>query len=168
MSRPFSHHNAKFSLWFRQIAKGDELTISYMSPIRRRCFSTTENRRRILFQDFGFACRCEICDVSTADQSEKDDATATTGKQNEDIKSIRSAIRGKWSTRYAKCSKPYPPSSSSWKPSVHLTSPVKALFPGCSNVANLLTRPCDPYLLKQTDECNIVVPKGVIVTRIEP
>ena len=43
------------------IFRGEELTISYMSPLQRSDFHTRESRRNILQNEFGFYCQCNLC-----------------------------------------------------------------------------------------------------------
>ena len=139
---------------FRPISKGEELSISYMSPLRRRGFTTRECRRKILFQEFGFLCQCEICNVDPAQQDISD------GKK-EDIKIGATVENG--STTETK------PISYSWKQSVPLNSPssIKSFFPSTKHLNNLLSGTSKSQMFNERDEQNIVVPKGVIVTRIE-
>ena len=58
--------NNYFSTSVRAIQKineDEELTISYMSPLQRCDFHTRESRRKILFEEFGFWCNCNLCDA---------------------------------------------------------------------------------------------------------
>ena len=113
-----------------------------MSPLRRRGFDTRESRRRILYEEFGFACRCDTCDNRNVNQP--------FGKKKDSKEKARKAIS-------------YP-----WKQSVHLKSPVKTLFHSPRHVTNLLSGTHKSQILKERDELSVVVPKGVIITRIEP
>ena len=54
----------------QKIAKNDEITISYMSPLQRSDFHTRESRRKILQDEFGFWCHCNLCESFT-DSDEK-------------------------------------------------------------------------------------------------
>ena len=121
-----------------------------MSPLRRRGFTTRECRRKILFQEFGFLCRCEVCDVDPAQQD------LTDGKK-EDIK-IGAVENGCTENK----SISYP-----WKQSVPLNSPssIKSFFPSSKHLNNLLSGTSKSQILSERDD--LVVPKGVIVTRIE-
>ena len=47
----------------QKINEDEELTISYMSPLQRCDFHTRESRRKILFEEFGFWCNCNLCDA---------------------------------------------------------------------------------------------------------
>jgi len=54
--------NFKFSnihLFF--IRCGDEITISYMSPLTRTGFCVAKDRQKILQDEFGFLCSCQAC-----------------------------------------------------------------------------------------------------------
>ena len=42
---------------------GEELTISYMSPLQRSDFHTRDSRRKILQDEFGFFCHCNLCSI---------------------------------------------------------------------------------------------------------
>ncbi len=48
--------------WFRS---GEELTISYMSPLTRTNFCTNLKRRLVLLEEFGFECDCNECSQET-------------------------------------------------------------------------------------------------------
>ena len=48
-----------------QIPSGEEITISYMDPLQRRSFDTTQNRQKILREEFGFDCCCQVCLASS-------------------------------------------------------------------------------------------------------
>ena len=52
----------------QKIAKNDEITISYMSPLQRSDFHTRESRRKILQDEFGFWCHCNLCEGFTDDE----------------------------------------------------------------------------------------------------
>ena len=121
-----------------------------MSPLRRRGFTTRECRRKILYQEFGFLCHCEICDVDPTQQD------ITDGKK-EDIK-IGAVENGCTATKSI---------SYTWKQSVPLNSPssIKSFFPSTKHLNNLLSGTSKSQMLSERDD--VVVPKGVIVTRIE-
>ena len=123
-----------------------------MSPLRRRGFTTRECRRKILYQEFGFLCHCEICDVDPTQQD------ITDGKK-EDIK-IGAVENGCTATKSI---------SYTWKQSVPLNSPssIKSFFPSTKHLNNLLSSTSKSQMFSERDEKNLVVPKGVIVTRIE-
>ena len=40
---------------------GEEITVSYMSPLTRSGFTSSKLRRKILFDEFGFDCGCKAC-----------------------------------------------------------------------------------------------------------
>ena len=126
-----------------------------MSPLRRRGFTTRECRRKILFQEFGFLCRCEICDVVDPKSAQQD---LSDGKK-EDIK-VGAIENGSTENK----SLSYP-----WKQSVPLNSPssIKSFFPSTKHLNNLLPGTSKSNLLSERDDHSIIVPKGVIVTRIE-
>ena len=120
-----------------------------MSPLRRRGFDTRESRRRILYEEFGFVCHCEVCD-----DNKNQDSTA--GKKED----IKGGAIGKEKTNK---SISYP-----WKQSVHLKSPnVKTFFHSPRHVTNLISGAHKSQMLKERDEQSVIVPKGVVVTRIE-
>ena len=125
-----------------------------MSPLRRRGFSTRELRRKILFHEFGFLCHCEICDVDPKSAPED----VSDGKK-EDIK-VGAIENGSTENK----SVSYP-----WKQSVPLNSPssIKSFFPSTKHLNNLLSGTSKSQMFNERDEQNLVVPKGVIVTRIE-
>ena len=138
-------------LIYRPILNGEELTISYMSPLRRRGFDTRESRRSILFQEFGFACYCEAC------EDQKNHLQDSSAGKKEDIKG--GAI-GKEKTNK---SISYP-----WKQSVHLKSPnVKTFFHSPRHVINLISGAHKSQMLNEREEQSVIVPKGVVITRIE-
>ena len=56
----------------RDIAVGEELTISYMSPLQRADFHCRESRRRILSEEFGFDCSCNLCQDSETNRDQND------------------------------------------------------------------------------------------------
>ncbi|QQP41472.1 Uncharacterized protein FKW44_015863, partial [Caligus rogercresseyi] len=45
----------------KEIKPGEEITISYMSPLQREDFHSRESRRRVLKEEFDFLCECTIC-----------------------------------------------------------------------------------------------------------
>ena len=53
----------------KKISVGDEVTISYIDPLQRTSFSTTENRRKILKEEFGFYCDCPVCEKNLDDKT---------------------------------------------------------------------------------------------------
>ena len=57
----------------RDIAVGEELTISYMSPLQRADFHCRESRRKILSEEFGFDCGCNLCQDSETDRDQNDE-----------------------------------------------------------------------------------------------
>jgi hypothetical protein len=124
-----------------------------MSPLRRRGFDTREGRRKILFYEFGFLCHCEVCEVGNPTKDISD------GKK-EDVKG--GAIE-KGSTNK---SISYP-----WKQSVPLNSPssIKTFFHSPRHFNSLLSGAPKSQMInsKERDEQSVVVPKGVVVTRIE-
>ena len=46
------------------ILEGEEISISYMSPLQRSDFHTRDSRRQILHDEFGFDCNCKLCCLS--------------------------------------------------------------------------------------------------------
>lgn len=52
----------------KAIKRGQELTISYMSPLQRADFHERQSRRKILQTEFGFECSCELCECEEDDQ----------------------------------------------------------------------------------------------------
>ena len=55
----------------KRILAGEELTISYMSPLQRADFHCRESRRKILNEEFGFDCNCDLC-TTNEDQDQND------------------------------------------------------------------------------------------------
>ena len=53
---------------------GEEITISYMSPLTRSGFSGTKDRQKILGDEFGFQCSCQAC-CHKSDEIENSDRT---------------------------------------------------------------------------------------------
>ena len=47
----------------RHIRPGEEITLSYMSPLQRSDFSDRDARRSILQEEFGFFCVCDLCEL---------------------------------------------------------------------------------------------------------
>ena len=43
------------------ICPDQEITISYLSPVQRQQFDSTFNRQKILQDEFGFLCLCNVC-----------------------------------------------------------------------------------------------------------
>jgi hypothetical protein len=43
------------------LRRGEEISISYMSPLTRAGFSAAKGRRKILRDEFGFLCLCQAC-----------------------------------------------------------------------------------------------------------
>ena len=60
----------------KPVKAGEELTISYMSPLQRADFHSRESRRKILHEEFGFDCNCDLChsnqDDHDQDQNDQD------------------------------------------------------------------------------------------------
>lgn len=61
----------------KSVKKGEELCISYMSPLQRSDFHTKISRRKILQDEFGFFCNCPLC----ADDTLKDGGQNDTDRQ---------------------------------------------------------------------------------------
>ncbi len=55
------------------VERGEEVCISYMSPLQRADFHARSSRRRILQTEFGFHCLCDICAEEDKDKVEADD-----------------------------------------------------------------------------------------------
>ena len=53
----------------KKISVGDEVTISYVDPLQRTSFDTSENRRKILKDEFGFNCDCPACEKGADDKT---------------------------------------------------------------------------------------------------
>nr|XP_040574642.1 uncharacterized protein LOC121123582 [Lepeophtheirus salmonis] len=53
----------------KEIKPGEEITISYMSPLQREDFHSRDSRQKILYEEFGFYCECRSC----LDWSESED-----------------------------------------------------------------------------------------------
>ena len=141
--------------------KGEEITISYMSPLRRRGFTTGECRRRILYHEFGFICCCDVCALGKMESwNPGSNDILSDGKKNDDYKSCDEKIE-KGSTNKGLS---YP-----WKQSVPLSSPssLKTFFHSPRHLNSLLSRTSTTEVIKERDEQSSIVPKGVIVTRIE-
>ena len=123
-----------------------------MSPLRRHGFDTRESRRRILFEEFGFACHCEVCDGANSQEQD-----VSSGKKED----IKGGAIGKGKTNK---SISYP-----WKQSVHLKpTNVKTFFHSPTRITNFISGAHKSQMLKDWDEQCVTVPKGVIITRIEP
>ena len=124
-----------------------------MSPLRRRGFDTRESRRRILFNEFGFLCHCEACEVGNPAKD------LSQGKKEE----VKGGAIEKGSTNK---SIPKP-----WKQSVPLNSPssIKTFFHSPRHFNSLISGAPKSQILNKVerDEQSVIVPKGVIVTRIE-
>ena len=58
----------------KPISAGEELTISYMSPLQRADFHSRQSRRKILSEEFGFECGCNLCssELHQMDQNDTD------------------------------------------------------------------------------------------------
>ena len=56
---------------------GEELTISYMSPLQRSDFHTRDSRQKILQDEFGFYCQCNLCSVQDILDLEQNDLDRT-------------------------------------------------------------------------------------------
>ena len=136
--------------------KGEELTISYMSPLRRRGFTTKECRRRILMHEFGFLCHCEACEIDI--NPIQDFWKERVAGKKEDIKND-ALEKGNANISI----------SNPWKQSVPLNSPssLKTFFNSPRHLNSLLSGASKSQNLKERDEKSVIVPKGVIVTRIE-
>ena len=54
-----------------EVSEGEELTISYMSPLQRADFHDRKSRRKILQEEFGFLCQCELCCRSNVTEDDR-------------------------------------------------------------------------------------------------
>ncbi len=57
----------------QKIHPGQEISISYMSPLQRSDFHNRRSRQKILTEEFGFKCACDLCQINE-DDLERNDA----------------------------------------------------------------------------------------------